>query len=1341
MGIAMSISPGEQPAPSAPPADVDAICDVFEAAWYAGQEPRIEDFLPRGDLPQQDVLLRELLLAEWDLRRRHGQDAELETYAVRFPNSRQAITDLRRVWEEMQAQRVFDGPTFDSHLTQAVVVQEMPGTMVGRYKLLEKLGEGGFGVVWAAEQQTPVKRRVALKVIKLGMDSRQVIARFEAERQALALMDHPNIAKVLDAGTTQAGRPYFVMELVKGVPITTYCDEHELTSRQRLQLFIAVCRAVQHAHLQGIIHRDLKPTNILVAEYDHQAVPKVIDFGVAKVLNQTLSEKTIYTHVGQLIGTIDYMSPEQALGSVVSPQSDLYSLGVMLYDIAAGRRPFYGDTALAVISQHVNSRPVAPSWHNPAIHEALDRLILELLAKSPADRPTSATVVADSLEAMLSAPPAEVKLVPARQRTSLDRLAGGVFVGRIQEMTQLREGLDAALAGRGRLFLISGEPGSGKTRLTEELTTFAQMRGADVVLGKSFDGNGAPAFWPWVQAIRRYTHGRRANELYDVMGPGAADIAQLDSDIRQRLPAALPAPLTLEPEPARFRLFDGVTTFLRNAARSRPMLLILDDLQWADEPSLRLLQFLAQEIRDAHLLIVGTYRDVALGRGHPLTRTLAEVGREDLGHQIRLGGLSREEVGRYIELTSGMSPPETLVRRIWDKTEGNPFFVSETIRLLITQGLLENPEECADLQIDIPPRVRDVVRRRLEQLSERCNETLTLAAVYGREFSLEVIEALKDSDRDRVLDDLEEAADARIIAEARGGELSYLFTHDLVREAVCDQVNTARRTRMHAHIARALERLYQGREVEHHLAELARHFLAAGRAADPDRAIDYSVRAGRRSLEQLAYEEAARHFEAAVKVLENKDAPSPPPDQSRLCELLQNLGEAQRRAGQPASLETFQRAFEVARNVGGVGAGDQMALAAIAFEWLTWSINKPDVNSVLLCKEALLALPADRDALRAKLLAAQARALKDLGFTDQAAGLAREAVELARQVRDPSTLCYVLESVLHMSSGPAHIGERLSYAVECLEAARAAGDLEKRMFGTTRWIYALFEAGEIAGVDRAMEELESVVRQIRQPQYTYVQAGFVTMRALLEGRFTEAEQLTLQALTLGQRLQSQSAEGIFGMQMFLLRREQGRLHEVAPIVEMFVKQHSGTAFKPGLALMYAELGLMDKARAVFEELAVNEFARIQQDALWAASITFLVEVCAALGDRDDEVLNWAEALYRLLSPYATYAVVAGEWASFGAGSRFLGQLAATMGRWQEAESHFDHALAMNAAMGAKPWLAHTQFQYARMLLERSTASDIERAKTLLDESETIARQLGMRSLETRIATARRRATV
>jgi serine/threonine protein kinase/tetratricopeptide (TPR) repeat protein len=219
---------------------------------------------------------------------------------------------------------------------------EKPGTQIGPYKLLEQIGEGGMGVVYMAEQSEPVQRRVALKIIKPGMDSQQVIARFEAERQALAMMDHPNIAKVHDAGTTEAGRPYFVMELVRGVPITQFCDEHQLTARERLELLVPVCQAIQHAHQKGIIHRDIKPTNVLVAEYDQRPVPKVIDFGVAKAVNHQLTTKTIFTEVGQIVGTIEYMSPEQAkLNQLdIDTRTDIYSLGVLMYELLTGQTPF-----------------------------------------------------------------------------------------------------------------------------------------------------------------------------------------------------------------------------------------------------------------------------------------------------------------------------------------------------------------------------------------------------------------------------------------------------------------------------------------------------------------------------------------------------------------------------------------------------------------------------------------------------------------------------------------------------------------------------------------------------------------------------------------------------------------------------------------------------------------------------------------------------------------------------------------------------------------------------------------------------------------------------------------
>src|SRR5262249_4968778 len=253
---------------------------------------------------------------------------------------RQLVVDL--LAKHFQVDTFMKGPAVETSKTVVLPLSEGLGTVIDRYKLLEKLGEGGFGAVYVAEQKEPVRRRVALKIIKLGMDTKQVIARFEAERQALALMDHPNIAKVLDAGATQTGRPYFVMELVRGIAITKYCDENHLPIAERLKLFIAVCHAIQHAHQKGIIHRDIKPSNILVTLHDGVPMPKVIDFGIAKATQQELTQHTLFTQFQQFIGTPAYVSPEQAemSGIDIDTRADIYSLGVLLYELLVGQTPF-----------------------------------------------------------------------------------------------------------------------------------------------------------------------------------------------------------------------------------------------------------------------------------------------------------------------------------------------------------------------------------------------------------------------------------------------------------------------------------------------------------------------------------------------------------------------------------------------------------------------------------------------------------------------------------------------------------------------------------------------------------------------------------------------------------------------------------------------------------------------------------------------------------------------------------------------------------------------------------------------------------------------------------------
>jgi hypothetical protein len=789
--------------------------------------------------------------------------------------------------------------------------------VAGRYALGDYLGRGGRKEVFLATDERE-QRRVAVALFDTEGVAEAAVARARREMQAMErLGEHPHLVPVWDTGE-EDGRPFIVSPYMAGGDVQRLLAATpggRLPVEQAISISIDICRALEHAHGCGIVHRDLKPANVWLGD---DGAARLGDFGLATT--------GAARGGGVLVGTVAFLPPEQALGRPAGPRSDLYSLGGMLYQMVAGRPPFVGDDAVSIIGQHLNADPVAASHHNAEVPATLDDLLEDLLAKRAEDRPESAAAVRERLEQIRDAPPEEAAAEP--DENPLEALAGGVFVGRDEELDELRGAAEEVLGGRGRLVLLSGEPGIGKTRTSEEVATYARLRGAKAHWGRCHEGEGAPSYWPWVQVIRSYVREADPVALAWEMGAGGAEIARVVPELADRVGGAAEAG---EDERARFRLFDSISTFLRNAASSRPIVLVLDDLHWADEPTLLLLQFLARQLGDSSLLVIGTYRDVELGRHHPLSRVLGELAGAESVSRVVLHGLDAADVARYVEITAGTEPPPGLVETVHEQTEGNPFFLGEVVRLLASEGGLEDG---GAVRPAIPQGVRDVVGRRLDQLSEEANAALGTGAAIGRDFDAEILAAVEGTERAEVEAVLSEAVAAQLVGERGGGR--YRFSHALVRETLYEELGAAQRPALHSRIATALERVYSAdpERLERRLAELAHHFNEAGQAGDLDKAVDYASRAGDRAIAQLGYEEACELFERALEALElcGEDA-------WRHCDLLVRLGEAQVRGGHfPEGRATLERAAAEAQGLlagGRAEAAGLLARAALGVAYTT----------------------------------------------------------------------------------------------------------------------------------------------------------------------------------------------------------------------------------------------------------------------------------------------------------------------------------------------------------------------------------------------------------------------
>ena len=729
--------------------------------------------------------------------------------------------------------------------------------------------------------------------------------------------------------------------------------------------------------------------------------------------------------------------------------------------------------------------------------------------------------------------------------------ADAVFVGRQRELGTLLEGLDSAVAGRGRLILVGGEPGIGKSRLADELARIARQREHLVLWGRGWEDAGAPAYWPWVQALRTLLRVETPELLRTHLGPGAADVAQMLPELRTVI-LDLPS-RSSDSDVARFQLFDSTTALLRNAARERAIVVVLDDLQAADTPSILLLQFLASQVGDMHLLVVGTYRDVELTPAHALTPAIAELAREPSVRLIRLRGLESDAVAEVIGAAAGTAPTGRIAAAVWRATNGNPLFVGEAIRLLSSEGRLDDIASADELHVAIPAGVHAVIARRIGYLGGPTIDALRLGSALGPEFSLDALARIGDIAGDQALDVIDEAIQAGLLAPVAGARGRYRFSHDLVRETLYDELPPGRRAQLHRRIGGQLEEMY-GPAAREHLGELAFHFVqAAGGpdgapADDPQvgrKAIEYAQRAGDQATAVLAYEEAARLYRMALAVIgHGVDA-----DADVHTELLIALGDALTRAGDlDAARITFLEAADLARRTGN---GRQLARAALGSGGRhPWARPGNDTRLIPLLQDALVMLGGADETLRARLLSRLACAWRSSpDRRNDSATLSRQAIDDRARARDPATLVYTLTArylgdLVAGESGGAP-GHRRGGPFD--RGAARRGRAHRRC--ALHVVPPLSEVGRIREARGALLTLARVIEELRQPAQVWLAPVNRSTLALLEGDYAEAEASVANEhrstywITPGRDEVSAAR-----MHRFLLRREQGRVAEEEAMV-------------------------------------------------------------------------------------------------------------------------------------------------------------------------------------------------
>jgi class 3 adenylate cyclase len=923
------------------------------------------------------------------------------------------------------------------------------------------------------------------------------------------------------------------------------------------------------------------------------------------------------------------------------------------------------------------------------------------------------------------------------------RGAGRIFVGRDDLLAQLVRLRKETAVGGCRAALLGGEPGIGKTRLATALAEAAHADGAIVLAGRCDEDLGVP-FQPFVEALQHYATHTASPRL----GRFGGELSRLVPEISEMIPG-LAAPLRSDPETERYRLFDAVAAWLSDVSLEAPVLLVIDDLQWAAKPTLLLLRHVLRSAEPVRLLVVVTYRDSELGRDHPLTELMADLRRLGGVERFSLTGLDRAGVSAFIEAAAGhrlSEADEALPAAVWAETEGHPFFVAEVLRHLTETGRVEEQEgrwvvTAPVAELEIPDGVREVVGQRLTRLSGEANRALTVGAVAGLEFEPAVVRVAAELGEDDLITALEEGVHARLVSEVQGGGSRYRFAHALVRATLYDGMSGPRRVAVHRRVADAIEAVH-GRALDDYLPALAHHCSRAavpGDEATAARAVDYAARAGDRALAQLAHDEAVAYYRQALQLIGIGPTGSQADSDSdrRRMQLLIALGDAQRRAGDPDHRATLIDAADRARRRGDADALARAALASLRPGYIS-ATGGLDVEKVAMLDAALDAVATKAGPTAATdpaVMAIRARLLAGLGIelvygeVHRARRLAAsdEALALARAIDDPATLFYVLVARFMATNSPATLGQRLADTAELMALVETIEDPQPRFLAHFFSARVALEAADMATARSHADAGIVVADDLGQPAFRWMARWTLFGLVLLAGQLDEADRLIGEAFEIGTAGGQTDAGLHHAFERYVAGYERGRLDELE--VELAAAVEQAVAI-PSLcelvAMIHCEAGRLDRAREAFTPIVAWGYD-LPKDVVWLGMSQVAAEIVNRLDDR-----TGAAVLLDRLAPFAGIFSTFGG-VTFGCTTQNLGLLEATLGHLDAAIAHFADAAEIYERVGAPAFLGRTQVAWAQALLARHSPGDAQPARALLTEAVTNARERGFVSVERRAA--------